>query len=79
MVLVMQSEKRGVKIDPTLGLQGLMYITAAIADEHLAIRERTSSPFLLLYIRLNYILQCTYRSYCLRRNALTPLRYFEIF
>ena len=23
MVLVMQSEKRGVKIDPTLGLQGL--------------------------------------------------------
>ena len=27
MVLVMQSEKRGVKIDPTLGLQGLSAIS----------------------------------------------------
>ena len=37
-----------------------MYITVAIADEHLAIRESTSSPLFLLYISL-HTLQCTYR------------------
>ena len=55
-----------------------MYITAAIADEHLTIRERTSSP--------SYYTSLTYTSVHIKvllptsqtLNALSPRRYFEI-
>ena len=55
-----------------------MYITVAIVDEHLAIRERTSSP-LLVYYTAAYIHYSAHKEVCIAYSSMLCRRGYMIF